>query len=426
MAADSPSIVCVQTDPFKKLIRWGLCAWGLCQPVSIAGANIATGVILAGLLGHWAGSRSFPSLRSPLEKPLWIYLAVAVLVSLLAVDPRESFRHINSEAHKVALFYLFLAAFAIDAAPAALLWWAIGSVVAAIIGLLQVIFWHFFWHAFGPFKQDIGPYQQHQWCDVPHFWEWLWFTNRAHGTVNGVTYGEIMGLALVGGVCFAVVLRRQGVKVGRGPIIFCVLAGLAWFLSVTRGAWAGAIVSLGLVRALLAPRRAILEVLGASLIALPLMLAAGYLRNPEAGALDLTSFSCRFDFWEAALRMFRDHPFFGVGIHNYGSMFGQYHSLPLPGGISWGDPHNLYMAQLAERGSVGLLALLFLLGTMIRQAWLRYRGSGSFLSLWCLAWLVGFLVMNLTESAFQVAMLWMPTMILYAWMEKAPETLPPA
>ncbi|MBI5239996.1 MAG: O-antigen ligase family protein [Elusimicrobia bacterium] len=405
----------MQPDPFKRLIRWGLCAWGLCQPVSIAGANIATGAVLAGLVGYALRSRSFPALRTPLEKPLGLYLAAALLACVFAQDPGESLRHMNTEVHRVALFYLFSAAFAVEAAPAVLGWWAAGFLVTAVIGLLQV----FFWHALGPFPENAGPY--YKWCEVPHFWQWIWFSSRAHGTINAVSYGEIMGLALVGGASLVAVRRRLGVAVGRSAMAFCALVCLAWVLSGTRGAWLGALVSLGLLRALLAPRRAVLELAGASLAAGMLVLVAGRMRN--AGALDAVSFTCRWELWDVALRMFRDHPVSGVGIHNFGAMFPRYHSVPFLWQQTWGDPHNLWLAQLAERGVVGFTALCLLLGAMIRQSWTRFRRSASFLSLWCLTWLVGFLVMNLTESAFQVAMLWMPTMILYAWMERAEEKI---
>jgi len=402
----------------RSLLRWGLCAWGLFQPISIAGASFATAIVLVGVLGCWAAARSLPCLRSPLEKPLWAYLAAAVLASVLAADPGDSLLHMNTEIQKVAFFYLFLAAFSIERGPAPLLWWAGGFAAAALIGLGQVAFWH----ALGPFPENAGPY--YKWCEVPRFWQWIWLSSRAHGTINAVTYGEIMGLALVGGACFSSVRRRLGAAIGRVPMVFCALVGLAWAFSGTRGAWLGVFVSLAVLRALTAPRRALLEIAGLAAAAGVFLLAMGQLRN--SGALDRISFSCRFDLWDVSLRMFRDHPFFGVGIHNFGSMFPKYHSVPYLGNATWGDPHNLYFAQLAERGLVGFAALVWLLGAMVYQAWTRFRRSGSFLSLWCLTWLVGFLAMNLTESAFQVAMLWMPTIILYAWMERAEAELSPS
>ncbi len=417
MTTGTPSVFGGRADLFRKVIRWGLCAWGLFQPLSIAGASFAIGIVFVGVLGYWASSRSLPSLRTPLEKPLWMYLAAAALASVLAVDPGDSLLHMNTEIQKVVFLYLFIAAFSIDPAPAVLGWWAAGSGAAAVIGLLQVSFWY----ALGPFPVNAGPY--YKWCEVPRFWEWIWLSYRAHGTISAVTYGEIMGLALVGGACFAAVRRRFGAAIGRIPIAFCVLVCLAWAFSGTRGAWLGVFVSLAALRALTAPRRALFEVGGLAIAAGVFMLGMGQLRN--SGALDRISFTCRFDLWEVSLRMLRDHPFFGVGIHNFGSMFPQYHSVPYLGNATWGDPHNLYFAQLAERGLVGFAALVWLLGAMVYQAWTRFRRSGSFLSLWCLTWLLGFLVMNLTESAFQVAMLWMPTIILYAWMERAEAELSP-
>jgi O-antigen ligase len=63
--------------------------------------------------------------------------------------------------------------------------------------------------------------------------------------------------------------------------------------------------------------------------------------------------------WMAGIRMFMDHPFFGVGIGNYQDVYTQYHVgifvLPL------GHAHNYYINIAAEAGIFGLIALLLFL-----------------------------------------------------------------
>jgi hypothetical protein len=73
--------------------------------------------------------------------------------------------------------------------------------------------------------------------------------------------------------------------------------------------------------------------------------------------------------WSAALRMASDHPFFGVGPDNYRLAYGRYL------GIERWDrrihANNMYLEILTGAGSVGLLALLWLLASTVRALWRR-------------------------------------------------------
>ena len=75
----------------------------------------------------------------------------------------------------------------------------------------------------------------------------------------------------------------------------------------------------------------------------------------------------RLAHWQAALGMWRDHPWLGVGIGNYTAAYPQY-ALP-----RWGDPlghaHNYYLNIAAEAGLLGLVAYLLFLATALWQAW---------------------------------------------------------
>lgn len=80
--------------------------------------------------------------------------------------------------------------------------------------------------------------------------------------------------------------------------------------------------------------------------------------------------------WTAALRMAADHPVFGVGPDNYRLAYGPY------AGIARWDrrvhANNMYLEILAGAGSVGLLALLWLLGSTAWHLWRRLeRAQGA-------------------------------------------------
>jgi O-antigen ligase len=66
------------------------------------------------------------------------------------------------------------------------------------------------------------------------------------------------------------------------------------------------------------------------------------------GVLDWTN---RFDMWRAALRMWRDHFWWGVGPAHYDSCFGEYRPESFQGRPLWA--HNDYVNLLADWGTVG-------------------------------------------------------------------------
>jgi putative inorganic carbon (HCO3(-)) transporter len=75
----------------------------------------------------------------------------------------------------------------------------------------------------------------------------------------------------------------------------------------------------------------------------------------------------RLAHWQAALGMWGDYPWLGVGIGNYTAAYPQY-ALP-----RWDDPlghaHNYYLNIAAETGLVGLVAYLLFLAAAFWQAW---------------------------------------------------------
>ena len=77
----------------------------------------------------------------------------------------------------------------------------------------------------------------------------------------------------------------------------------------------------------------------------------------------------------AALHMFLDHPYLGVGPGNYPVLYTKYsETVGLDPRNEARPPHNLYLEALAETGVVGTLLLLALIGRALRGAW-RARGA---------------------------------------------------
>ncbi len=169
-----------------------------------------------------------------------------------------------------------------------------------------------------------------------------------------------------------------------------LLAGI--IMSWSRGAWLGMIVGGVVVIALRSRRSALLAV--SALIVLTLMISAfgtgwlpgiisgrindlgNYASGPDPTRTEITDANFavleRLAHWRAGQQMFADHPWLGVGIGNYGAVYGDY-ALPhwyLP----LGHAHNVFINFLAEVGVIGFTAFMFF---WIGVAWLAWRGAAS-------------------------------------------------
>jgi len=81
----------------------------------------------------------------------------------------------------------------------------------------------------------------------------------------------------------------------------------------------------------------------------------------------------RMAHWQAALGMWTDHPWLGVGIGNYAAVYPAYALPKWPDSL--GHAHNYYLNVAAEAGLLGLVAYLVLWGAAFWQAWKAVRAS---------------------------------------------------
>jgi putative inorganic carbon (hco3(-)) transporter len=211
---------------------------------------------------------------------------------------------------------------------------------------------------------------------------------RAHGN-----FGQPNPFAGYLGTIFPLALALAAVShPGRFRLLACVTVvctGLGIVLSLSRGAWLGLLIALGVMAVVWGPRtrRLVVPTLGVSIL-VGLLGVLGAL--PPALATRVTSVTSNFGIfdvreveltsenfavvermahWQAGWEMFLDHPLRGVGPGNYPAVYDEY---SLPG---WPEPlghaHNYYLNMAAEAGLPGLLALVAMLalafGTLLRQ-----------------------------------------------------------
>ena len=225
---------------------------------------------------------------------------------------------------------------------------------------------------------------------------------RAYGTFRQPNpFGGYLGLLLPLGYASVWAGARRALS-RRAPLKERVLWGLALGASLlmalgivaswSRGALVGVLGGLALVALRLGRRTWFILLILALLIGIlaPALLGAlpaGFIeRLGDAFALigqDLSTVEItdanfalveRYAHWQAAWRMFAQHPWFGVGVGQYPAV---YPSVAVP---RWQDPlghaHNYYLNILAEGGLVGLGAYCALMLATLITLW-RRSGKAS-------------------------------------------------
>ncbi len=328
---------------------------------------------------------------TPVVWCLCIYLAVALLSSFTGILPSRSLHNFHKDLHKLWVFLalmLALRAANTQRLPAAM---AAGFVFISTFGIM---------------RSCLESYQEVSAVGFSLGWQ------RVHAFFNSVTFGEMVALGLLGGLAFLVQLQRgtSGRDSGRRPILaFIALLAVALFFSQTRGAVLGVLAGFAVMCAVEpALRRWMKWVLAAAALAF-LIASFRKFKLPSGENLQFT----RLALWDVAWRIFKDHPWLGVGPSNYATVYTEYCHRLVENQAVWSSTHNIYLQQLAERGLVGLAALLALGWAFLAHAWNKARRIPDTSNLLALAATVAFIVMNMTESAFQNEQI--TTMFLAIW-----------
>jgi len=205
--------------------------------------------------------------------------------------------------------------------------------------------------------------------------------------------------------------------------VYAAFSIVAIVMSQSRTAWLGVLATGTVLAVLFSKRKKTLVAAGAAVLLGGLL---AYQFSPlvkeriEAARKDValyasgdvakeTSMGDRFLMWEAALRMFRSHPFGGVGTGDYGVTLESYvraGSFPVRL-LKYNQPHNLFLFTLATTGLAGFLALLYLFSRIFRHA-LPERavpGIRQQYAFVALATAVHFLIAGLFDSFFNIFVL---------------------
>lgn len=183
-------------------------------------------------------------------------------------------------------------------------------------------------------------------------------------------------------------------------VCFCLQAG-AFLLTFSLGALFALILSMLIIISLKVRKRKVMVFVSSFVIFLILASLFLYYRgidpiHPFTGENPLT---LRGGNWKAALFMFKDHPFFGVGDGSFGIAFSQYRE---PWMNESHYAHNSYLQILAENGLVSIPFLLAFAFAFLRHLMVRLKLSPfadiemsgmrkklfPFLAFSCLSWMI--------------------------------------
>lgn len=366
----------------------------LTLPVSIAAANVALGLLALALLARARtdGRAALDAWRcEPLLAALALYGAAGLASAALSGAPAAALRDAAKDWHRLWSLGLFVAALAME--PAAPLAAALGLSLSAMAAL-------------GVFQALTGP--------TVHG-----MMTRARGFAHPVVFGEMMAVATLGGAGLLLRPDALGARGRRPAAAFAALAFAALVLSQTRMAlFAAALGFAGVV--LLEPRA---RRWAAPALLLTAAVAIAWEFMPDGGRTLSALFKydpssphqARWALWDTAWRMFRDHRWTGVGPGGYRRLFPAYHATPLDGESDWGSAHNLYLHQLAERGLLGVAALLGVIAVLLARALRAARAAADFRALWAAAAALAFLAMALTETSFQNEQFSTLLLLIWAW-----------
>jgi len=325
----------------------------------------------------------------PFFVPWMIYLGVCLLTSLTAYYPAKGFGQLNSDFLKYVCLSALLLAVRKPHLPALSAVYTAAAAIAALVGIFEV-------------ASAIA-------SGAPA-------TIRANAFMNAVRYGEVMAIALTLGLSRLLLPQPRGAS--RHAVALYTLASAAIFtaliLSQTRGAYLG--VFTALLSSFIFARQTRKRIL---LLAL-LMFGAGAAatainpavkqrvfaivstdRQDRSFDSPSTAINIRLELWELGFKMLKAHPLVGVGPDNVKKVFKRFHPEPVGYLDTWGSLHSIYIHQAAERGLLGLGALLLLFAALFLFALRRYRTGPGPYTLWALCALPAYFVMNLTEISFQ-------------------------
>jgi len=382
----------MKKETIDKLIFFALALFAFSVIFSVTAVEAALILALVLLLAKKYGENSLDEIRPaltghPLFVPWMVYLGVCLLTALTAYYPAKGLGQLNSDFLKYVCLSTLLLAVKKEHLPRLSAVYVGAAAVSALFGVIEAV------------RPALSGES----------------LARAGVYMNAVRYGEAMTIAFMLALSRLLLAPKAGFR--REHLLYG-LAAAAIFAAIiftqARGSYLGVIAGVLAIFAFAPPARKKLAVYAALMFAAVAVLAATtpvfkerlsamttVKQGDFSGNSASTGINVRLELWKLGYKMFKAHPVVGVGPDNIKRVFKKFHPEPFPEEGIYGTLNNLYVHQAAERGTLGLAALLLLFGSMFIFALRRFRTSKSPYALWALCALPAFYVVNITEISFQ-------------------------
>ncbi len=305
-------------------------------------------------------NRDWMGKRTPLDLPLLIFLVTIVISFFTTLSLETSLKAFKGEfINCTVFFYMVASAINDEDIPVLIKTLLIGSFVLAAYGLID-----FFSHSSALLTMVYRAGSLHQGYEA---------------------YAQYIIMVLPFNILGFLYMKGRQERLFLAIVL--LLNGLALFMTYTRGAWVAFGVELFLA-ALLAPRnRALKAALAGGLLAAPLivlLILPGNLVWHGSGGVsaDIKSprntVETRLRMWKGFMREFSKNPFepAGYGKTNFNRKYKGDDFADGVGdkGVEFEQAHNTFINTAAQLGIQGLIALLFIIYTVLRisrAAWKR-------------------------------------------------------
>lgn len=352
--------------------------------IAISSIGFGAACVLYGVLLFMDRTRVWQP--NHLEKYFLVYIAAVVLMCLFAIYPADAW--INSRRGLLIAVVYFIPLLLTNKQS---LWWFVCAfgVLIALQSIIEIGLYYF------EALQRLGYFQNHM-------------------TTGGIKM--IVLLVLIPFLFWKEATQRDKIIVG----ICCAIILYALILTETRSSWLG--FGAGAVFIGIVSYRSVLIALTAVTLVV-IFFIPGKIQERvrhmfqtdqvEQSTATIQSNINRMNMWKTGIRMFKDHPVFGVGD---GQVWDIYRMYTIPHDeTEGGHLHNNYIHILATHGIVGLISVFALFYGIIKEEWklvrLKRRSLAQIVGLGSLAAFTGFFINGMAEYNFGdheiLVLLWM-------------------
>lgn len=244
------------------------------------------------------------------------------------------------------------------------------------------------------------------------------YTGRLTSTFNNAnpagSYFMIISL-----LAFSFLLFNKNIKNKILAFVYFLLSTTLLILTYSRGAWLGYIFGIMLGMAIFIYKldsikfKSIITISIAIIVILsiPLLPPKVVERFKSIDNLESNSIKQRLIQYKVGFNIFRDYPFFGVGIGRFPEMFKDYR---LEGVRDFRHIHNLYLNLAVETGSLGIIFLIIVIHKLIFKKMFNFTLNKESLNYGFFIICLGIFIHNLVDITFLYSMVGLNLIVIAA------------